>query len=206
MPGGSVAALDTAGYVALTYDDGPDPGSTTDLLAALRAVGARATFFNIGAHQRRAPELVRAQLTAGMWIGNHSWSHPRLTALDRAAVADELTRTQVLTRRLTGHPPVLFRPPYGETNAEVRHVAAGLGMAEVLWTVDTEDWNGASTADIVAAAATLEPGGVLLMHDGGYRTTVDAVGPVVRVLADRGLRPGMISARTCTVIPAPAGG
>jgi peptidoglycan/xylan/chitin deacetylase (PgdA/CDA1 family) len=201
-----VAAIDTAGYVALTYDDGPDPGSTADLLAALRAAGARATFFNIGAHQRKTPELVRAQLTAGMWIGNHTWSHPRLTALDRASVADELTRTQVLTRRLTGRPPVLFRPPYGETNAEVRHVAAELGMAEVLWTVDSGDWNGASTANIVAAAATLEPGGVLVMHDAGYRTTVDAVGPIVRALAARGLRPGMISPRTGAVVPAPDDG
>ena len=200
-----MAPIGTAGYVALTYDDGPDPGSTTDLLAALRAAGARATFFNIGAHQRKTPELVRAQVTAGMWIGNHSWSHPRLTSLDRTAVADELTRVQVLTRRLTGHSPLLFRPPYGETNAEVRRVAAELGMAEVLWTVDTEDWNGASTAGIVAAAATLEPGGVLLMHDGGYRATVAAVGPIVRALAARGLRPGMISPRTGAVIPAPDG-
>jgi peptidoglycan/xylan/chitin deacetylase (PgdA/CDA1 family) len=200
-----VAPIGTAGYVALTYDDGPDPGSTTDLLAALRAAGARATFFNIGAHQRKTPELVRAQLTAGMWIGNHSWSHPRLTSLDRTAVADELTRVQVLTRRLTGRSPLLFRPPYGETNAEVRRVATELGMAEVLWTVDTEDWNGASTAGIVAAAATLEPGGVLLMHDGGYRTTVAAVGPIVRALAARGLRPGMISPRTGAVVPPPDG-
>jgi peptidoglycan/xylan/chitin deacetylase (PgdA/CDA1 family) len=200
-----VAPIGTAGYVALTYDDGPDPGSTTDLLAALRAAGARATFFNIGAHQRKTPELVRAQLTAGMWIGNHSWSHPRLTSLDRTAVADELTRVQVLTRRLTGRAPLLFRPPYGETNAEVRRVATELGMAEVLWTVDTEDWNGASTAGIVAAAATLEPGGVLLMHDGGYRTTVAAVGPIVRALAARGLRPGMISPRTGAVVPPPDG-
>lgn len=185
----------TSGYVALTFDDGPTPGSTEALLAALQQVNARATFFTLGSNLQRHPELVRAMRAANMWIGNHSWSHPHLPEINLAVAYDELRRTQQVTRRLTGHTPRLFRPPYGETNEEIRAAAAAQGLVQVLWTVDTRDWDGATTDEIVDAAATVEPGGIILMHDGGYPATTAAVPRIVRALAARGLRPGRIIAR-----------
>jgi len=181
-----------AGYVALTFDDGPHRESTGPLLDVLGAAGALATFFTIGSHARRHPDLVEAVHDAGMWIGNHTWSHPRLTALNAAEARREIASAQAVTRRITGRTPALFRPPYGDTDAAVRAHIAGLGLTEVLWSVDTMDWNDASADDIVRAASAARPGDIILMHDGGYRSTVDALPRVIENLADRGLSPGKI--------------
>lgn len=183
------------GYVALTYDDGPNPATTGALLGALRSAGARATFFNIGQRVQADPALAQSQLAAGMWVGNHSWTHPHLTTLGTAQITAELTQTQQAIQQATGTTPRLFRPPYGETNAGLKAVESQLGLTEVIWSVDSQDWNGASTAQIVQAAGTLQAGGVILMHD-GYQSTINAVPQIVANLAARGLCPGMISTAT----------
>ena len=180
------------GHVALTFDDGPHPDSTPGLLAALDAVGQQATFFVCGDRAAAYPGLLRAIRAAGMWIGNHSSTHANLTGLTPEAVAEEITGTQHVVASLTGARPTLFRPPYGETSPRIRALAAAAGLTEVLWTVDTRDWAGADTDAVVRAAGTVAPGGVVLMHDGGYRTTVDAVPRILRDLAARGLRPGPV--------------
>ncbi|MBF9128272.1 polysaccharide deacetylase family protein, partial [Plantactinospora sp. S1510] len=164
-----VAAAPCNGYVGLTYDDGPNAGTTNALLNALTSAGARATFFNIGQKAQQNQALVRAQQSAGMWIGNHSWTHPHLTQMSAAQITSELSQTQQAIQQATGSAPRLFRPPYGETNATLRSVEAQLGLTEVLWSVDSQDWNGASTSQIVQAASQLQNGGVILMHD-GYQT------------------------------------
>jgi len=184
-----------SGYVALTYDDWPNGATTTPLLNALRSAGMRATFFNIGSKVAQNPALARSQVSAGMWVGNHTWSHPHLTQLPAAQISSELSRTQQAIQQATGQTPRLFRPPYGETNGTVRQAAAQLGLTEVLWTVDSQDWNGASTSQIVQAAARLQPGGVLLMHD-GYQPTLNAVPGIAANLSSRGLCAGMISPAT----------
>jgi endo-1,4-beta-xylanase len=184
--------VSSTGYVALTFDDGPDPESTKALLDALGTAGVRATMFNVGRAARDHPELARDQRNAGMWLGNHSWTHPRLTTLSPVRVASELRRTQIVLEELTGVSPRLFRPPYGDTGTGVRAAARRLGLTEVLWDVDTRDWDGASTAQIVAAARTLTDGQVLLMHD-RYAATIAAIPRIVAELTSRGLRPGMVS-------------
>lgn len=185
----------SAGYVGLTYDDGPNGATTTALLNALRSSGLRATFFNIGSKVAQNPGLARSQVDAGMWVGNHSWSHPHLTQLGSAQITSELSQTQQALQQAVGQTPRLFRPPYGETNATVRAVEAQLGLTEVLWSVDSQDWNGASTSQIVQAAANLRDGGVILMHD-GYQTTINAIPQIAANLASRNLCAGMISPTT----------
>jgi endo-1,4-beta-xylanase len=184
--------VSSTGYVALTFDDGPDPESTKALLDALGTAGARATMFNLGRAARDHPALARDQRNAGMWLGNHSWTHPHLTTLSPGRIASELRRTQIVLEELTGVSPRLFRPPYGDTNAGVRSAARRLGLTEIGWDVDSRDWDGASTAQIVAAARTLTDGQVLLMHD-RYPATIAAIPRIVAELTSRGLRPGMIS-------------
>jgi endo-1,4-beta-xylanase len=196
-PGGSNCS---AGYVGLTFDDGPNSGTTPQLLSALRSAGARATFFNIGQRVQQDPALTRSQVDAGMWIGNHSWTHPHLTQMTAAQITSELSQTQQALQQATGQTPKLFRPPYGETNSTVREVEAQLGLTEILWTVDSQDWNGASTAQIVQAASTLQPGGIILMHD-GYQNTINAIAQIVTNLASRNLCAGMISATGQVVAP-----
>jgi peptidoglycan/xylan/chitin deacetylase (PgdA/CDA1 family) len=179
------------GFVGLTYDDGPNAGTTTSLLNALRAGGSRATFFIWGQHAQQNPNLLRAEQSAGMWIANHTTSHPHLTQLGEPAAFNEINGAQQTIRQITGLTPTLFRPPFGETNAQVRNDESRLGLLEVLWTVDSRDWAGASTAQIVQAASTLRPGGIILMHE-GFQTTVAAVPQILSGLSSRGLCPGKI--------------
>jgi peptidoglycan/xylan/chitin deacetylase (PgdA/CDA1 family) len=179
------------GYVALTYDDGPTAATLPALLDALRAAGARATFFNQGNNAELNPDLVRAERRAGMWIGNHTVTHPHLTQIGEPAAFQEIAGAQRILRKITGQRPTLFRPPFGETNDQVRADARRLKVLEVLWTVDSRDWAGATTAEIVAAAATLQPGGIILMHDWA-QPSLDAVPQIVSDLRDRGLCPGKI--------------
>jgi peptidoglycan/xylan/chitin deacetylase (PgdA/CDA1 family) len=86
------------GYVGLTFDDGPSAATTTALLDALVAGRARATFFNMGANEQQVPDLVRAEVAAGMWIGNHTVTHPHLTQIGEPAAFEEIAQTQEITR------------------------------------------------------------------------------------------------------------
>ncbi|MFC5825871.1 polysaccharide deacetylase family protein [Nonomuraea insulae] len=199
-----VAADCSAGYVGLTYDDGPNSGNTANLLNALKSNGLRATMFNIGQNAQNNQALVRAQRDAGMWIGNHSYTHPHLTQLGSAQIQSELQRTQQSIQQATGTAPRLFRPPYGETNATLKSVEQQLGLTEVIWDVDSQDWNGAGTAQIVQAAGRLQNGQVILMHD-QYATTLAAVPQIAANLRSRNLCAGMISPSTGRAV-APDGG
>lgn len=192
------------GYVALTFDDGPNPGTTTSLLDALQSAGVRATMFNTGQNAANNPGLARAQVDAGMWVANHSWSHPHMTQLSSQQMASEISRTQQAIQQTTGVTPNLFRPPYGETNSTLRSVEAQYGLTEVLWDVDSQDWNGASTQQIVQAARGLQSGGVMLMHD-NYQSTINAIPQIASDLQSRGLCAGMVSPDTGRAV-APDGG
>ncbi|MER7575561.1 polysaccharide deacetylase family protein [Streptomyces sp. NPDC126514] len=191
------------GHVALTFDDGPS-GSTPALLSALTQNGLRATMFNQGQYAAANPAQVRAQVNAGMWVANHSYTHPHLTQLSQAQIDSELSRTQQAIANAGGGTPVLFRPPYGETNATVKAVAAKYGLTEVIWDVDSQDWNGAGTDAIVAAAGRLTNGQVMLMHDWSANTLA-AIPRIAQGLAARGLCAGMISPATGRAV-APTGG
>lgn len=184
-----------AGQVALTFDDGPHPDSTPGLLDTLRQAGLRATFFVCGEQARAHPELLRALQAAGMGIGNHSYTHAHLTELTPTGIAGEIADTQQVVASLTGTAPTLFRPPYGETDPQVRAAATAAGLTEVLWTVDTRDWARIDADAVVRAAETVEPEGILLMHDGAGLATVEALPRVLRALAARGLRPGPVPTR-----------
>ncbi|MGW0605600.1 polysaccharide deacetylase family protein [Streptomyces sp. NPDC002640] len=189
-PGEEGAPAACRGYVGLTFDDGPS-SRTPGLLEALHDAGLRATMFNQGNHVDADPGLVRAQVDAGMWIGNHSYSHPRLTELGPAERESEIARTQDAVAAAGGGIPTLFRPPYGETDDTVRATAAAFGLTEILWDVDPQDWNGASADAIVEAVGRLTDGQVVLLHD-WPATTLAAVPRIAEVLEANGLRPGMI--------------
>jgi peptidoglycan/xylan/chitin deacetylase (PgdA/CDA1 family) len=179
------------GYVGLTFDDGP---STTapELLQALQDNHLRATMFNQGNNALAHPELVRAEVRDRMWVGNHTFTHPHLPQLDQATAFQEIASTQWVLGDILHRQPTLFRPPFGETNEQVRADEARIGVLEVLWTVDSRDWAGATPDEIVAAAATLQPGGIILMHD-WPPATIQAIPGIAKVLRDRGLCSGRIA-------------
>ncbi|MFI9831635.1 polysaccharide deacetylase family protein [Streptomyces sp. NPDC051913] len=196
-------AATCTGYVGLTFDDGPS-STTSALLNALTQNGLRATMFNQGQYAAANPSLVKAQVSAGMWVANHSYTHPHLTTLGQAQIDSEISRTQAAIAAAGGGAPTLFRPPYGETNATVKAVEAKYGLTEILWNVDSQDWNGASTDAIVAAAGRLTDGQVILMHD-WPANTLAAIPRIAQGLAARGLCAGMISPTTGRAV-APGGG
>ncbi|MGC9473118.1 polysaccharide deacetylase family protein [Streptomyces sp. WG4] len=191
------------GYVGLTFDDGPS-GNTRALLDALRQNGLRATMFNQGQYAAQNPSLVRAQVDAGMWVANHSYTHPHMTQLNQAQMDSEISRTQQAIANAGGGTPKLFRPPYGETNATLRAVEAKYGLTEVIWDVDSQDWNNASTDAIVQAVSRLGDGQVILMHD-WPANTLAAIPRIAQTLAGKGLCSGMISPQTGRAV-APDGG
>ncbi|WP_086733925.1 polysaccharide deacetylase family protein [Streptomyces glaucescens] len=183
------------GYVGLTFDDGPSSTHTPALLTALRQNGLRATMFNQGQYAAAYPSQVRAQAGAGMWIGNHSYTHPHLTQLSQAQIDSEIARTQQAIAGAGGGTPRLFRPPYGETNTTVRSAAAKYGLTQVIWDVDSQDWNGASTDAIVQAAARLTNGQIILMHEWSANARA-AIPRIAQTLASKGLCSGRISPET----------
>ncbi len=183
------AAEGCSGYVALTFDDGPG-GNTNTLLGILKTAGVQATLFNIGQNAASNAALVKAEVAAGMWVSNHSYTHGHMTSMSQSQMQDELSKTnQTLTQN--GASPKVFRPPYGETNATLQSAASAAGLKLVTWDVDSQDWNGASTDAIVSAAGKLTNGQVLLMHD-TYQTTNAAIPKIVANLKAKGLCAGMI--------------
>ncbi|WP_433174404.1 polysaccharide deacetylase family protein [Actinoallomurus sp. CA-150999] len=171
--------------IALTFDDGPGP-YTAKLLDMLAARHVKVTFFLIGGNIRGREALVRRELAEGHAIGDHSWSHPQLSAMSDGAVRSELARTLGEIRRATGGGTPLMRPPYGATNRRVAAVTRHMGMAQILWSVDTNDWLDRNSAIVAHRAVSwAHPGDIILMHD-IHPTTVNAVPKILVGLARRG--------------------
>ncbi|MCM2389317.1 polysaccharide deacetylase family protein [Streptomyces albipurpureus] len=190
----------SGGYVAITFDDGPT-ASTPAYLQALRDAGrVRATWFVTGTLASAQPDGTRRIAAEGHEIGNHSYTHPNLVALDAPTAFAELRDTSRVVRAQTGRAPKLFRPPFGSTDARTRQDAARLGMTEVIWTADTVDWSGIPTDTIVANALTVQAGGIILLHD-GLPATLAAIPKIVDGLAERSLCAGRI-VRTATPVQA----
>ncbi|MGW1147937.1 polysaccharide deacetylase family protein [Streptomyces sp. LE64] len=154
--------------MVLTFDDGPDPAYTPDILRVLREHEVPAVFFVCGEQVRWNKGLTRRMADEGHVIGNHTWSHPLLPSLGRNAVRSEIARTSDIVERTVGAPPLWFRAPYGAWNRAVFEIGADLGMEPFAWTVDTVDWDTPGTAAITRAVREgAEPGAVVLSHDAG---------------------------------------
>ncbi|HEX6700772.1 MAG TPA: polysaccharide deacetylase family protein [Gaiellaceae bacterium] len=174
-------------YVALTFDDGPGR-YTARVLSLLARADARATFFVVGNRVAYWPALVREELERHA-VGNHTWDHSRLPGLDERATYAELARTQAAVVRATGMRPLLFRPPYERVTESSTRVARALGLAVVLWSVDSGDSLPGATADSVARTviASLRPGAIVVLHD-IHPAGVAALPRILRAIRRLGLR------------------
>jgi peptidoglycan/xylan/chitin deacetylase (PgdA/CDA1 family) len=173
--------------VALTFDDGPSP-YTADLLRILRRAGAHATFFLVGNRIPYWPDAPRNEAALGA-VGNHTWSHARLTTLPRWLTFLELARTQYEANERIGWKPKLFRPPYASHSPSVDEAARSLGLVEVLWSVDPrDDVPHAKVRNVVRnVVAGLRPGAIVVLHD-LHPWTVQALPQILRAMRLRGLR------------------
>lgn len=188
--GGGTATNCSGGYVSISFDDGPTTG-TKSLLTALSNNGMRATFFVNGNHISDNPDLIKNIVSGGHSVQNHSWDHQDFAPLDEKTALIDLAMNQGLIYGLTNVKPEFFRPPYGNTSELTAQAEADLGLTEVVWTVDTNDWDGRSAQQIADAALTVKPGGFILMHD-GYPNTVKAIPLIAKGLKARNLCTGKI--------------
>ncbi|MER5645760.1 polysaccharide deacetylase family protein [Streptosporangium sp. NPDC002524] len=173
--------------VALTFDDGPG-AYTESLLDTLAGYRARATFFVIGRMAFGEGEnTLRRMVAEGHELGNHTWAHPQLPLLSQAAIREELGRTQWLVKQATGVTMILMRPPYGLTDSRVAAESRQLGLAQILWDVDTLDWRDHDSSLVARRATEAGPGSIVLMHD-IHHSTVQAVPRVLDDFAARGYR------------------
>lgn len=191
--------------VALTFDDGPGP-YTQQILDDLRLAGAHATFFLVGNRLRYWPQLAREETQLGA-VGNHSWSHPRLTLMRRWLVYLELDRTQWSLEHAIGARPRLFRTPYELHDRAVDEVARSLHLLEVLWDVDArDDVPNAKVADIVRNVERgLRPGAIVILHD-IHPWTAQALPQILAAIQRRGLRAVSVPELLALDPPAPGQG
>ena len=153
--------------VALTFDDGPHPTLTPQLLDVLAAYDARATFYVIGRNAARYPDILRRMVSEGHEIGNHTWSHPSLYGVSDGGMLRELERTSEAIQAAVGFAPVSVRPPYGNMYPrQSQLVWDALQMTTVMWSLDTLDWQRPGSS-VVANRIVRQShaGAVVLSHD-----------------------------------------
>ncbi|MFJ9671054.1 polysaccharide deacetylase family protein [Streptomyces sp. NPDC101221] len=194
-----LAGQGSPSHVALTFDDGPDPGSTPRFLDALDVLGVRATFFVLGENVVRHPEVARELVRRGHELAVHGWTHDRPWWPSPARDARELLRTARVVGEVADRAPHWYRPPYGILTSGRWAAARRAGLRPVLWTAWGKDWRHDATPASVRAtvAADLRGGGTILLHDtdhasapGSWRATLGALPDLVRDCREAGLTVG----------------
>ena len=169
--------------IALTFDDGPHPYYTEQLLDGLKERGVVVTFFVTGEHAVLHPDIIQRIYDEGHLIGNHTYSHMQLTDENREEFKEELIATSEVIEEIIGEEVIYVRPPYGTWD---KAFEAELNMIPVLWTVDTLDWCSTSVSGITKSATRgAEENDIILMHD-YYDTTVTAALRIVDELLAQG--------------------
>lgn len=169
--------------IALTFDDGPHPYYTEQLLDGLKERDVRVTFFVTGEHAELHPDVIARMHEEGHLIGNHTYSHMQLRKGNREEFKDELIQTNEVLREIIGEDVEYVRPPYGSWD---KSFEKELNMFPVLWTVDPLDWCSHS-ADCIAEKVVAKAGenDIILMHD-YYDTSVTAALEIVDELLEEG--------------------
>lgn len=181
--------------VALTFDDGPHPRFTGDVLDVLARYDVRATFFCVGINAVSLTREITRMVREGHYVANHTWSHPYLPDLSADELREQVGRTREVIGRATGQPPLLMRPPYNSITPSVLDNWTGYEETIILWDVQAEDWampGAEAIADRVLAA--IQPGSIILLHDsGGDRSqTVASLPAIIEGCLERGLSFGTV--------------
>ncbi|GAA2642716.1 polysaccharide deacetylase family protein [Paractinoplanes durhamensis] len=200
LPG--LAGLGDPRHVALTFDDGPHPEATPELLRILGNAGVRATFFLLGRMAEELPEVARAIADAGHEIGVHGYDHRLLARRGPAATRYDLDRATAAITAVTGARPRWWRPPYGVANTAAMLESRRLGLRPVLWTTWGRDWTATCTPDSVyrSVLRKLDGGGTILLHDSDvsaapkcWLAMLGALPPILTTCRARGLAVGPLA-------------
>ena len=169
--------------IAITFDDGPHPQFTEQLLDGLKERGVQATFFVTGEHAELHPDIIERMNEEGHIIGNHTYSHMQLTKGNRDSFKDELIKTNQILNEITGEEVVYVRPPYGTWD---KSFETELNMIPVLWNIDPLDWCSQDVTGVVnKVMKEADENAIILMHD-YYETSVTAALQIVDRLQEKG--------------------
>ncbi|WP_079524485.1 polysaccharide deacetylase family protein [Solibacillus isronensis] len=169
--------------IALTFDDGPHPKVTKQILKTLEKYEAKATFFVVGQEVKEHPEILKAVYNAGHEIGNHTFNHEKLTTLSTKEIKQQIQATDSLIKSTIGQRATVFRPPYGSYDESITDQ---LSVPNVLWTIDTLDWKHRDPEKTVQAVKDrAKNGSIILMHD-IHQATADALDEVLATLQKQG--------------------
>lgn len=176
-------------YIAMTFDDGPHPQNTPRLLDMLRERNIKATFYVIGRSVNMYPQIVRRMVAEGHEVGNHTWTHRKLTALSDASVRIEMDRTRDIIIEACGVKPRTMRPPYGALRQNQRAwIYKEYGYPTILWNVDPEDWRRPGLSVVTSRIINnTRNGSIVLAHD-LHKPTVDAMPATLDGLLRRGFK------------------
>ncbi|MBD8007434.1 polysaccharide deacetylase family protein [Bacillus norwichensis] len=199
-------AKTTEKIVAITFDDGPHPVYTPDILDTLSKYNAKATFFVMGAHAQKYPHLVHREFLEGHEIANHTFNH---FYGGEKNLKEELDQTANTIFQITGQKPTLFRPVGGNYNDFVIETARDKEYLVVLWSwhQDTYDWKRPGVNRIVnKVISNVKPGDIILLHDaGGDRSqTVEALDKILDYLQKNGYETVTVSEllyRSISILP-----
>ncbi len=178
-----------APYIAITFDDGPQPKNTPRLLDMLKARNIKATFFVVGTNAREYPAIIRRILAEGHEIGNHTLNHLSLPTLSAEKVAYQLGETDRAVVEASGYHMRIMRPPYGATNLHIKQYCYDqMGTPTILWDVDPFDWKrpGSSVVRQRIVSGTRN-GSIILCHD-IHAPTIDAMPDTLDTLLARGFK------------------
>jgi peptidoglycan/xylan/chitin deacetylase (PgdA/CDA1 family) len=149
--------------LALSFDDGPNPATTPQVLTTLAEREVKSTFFMIGELVSENPDLAKQVAKAGHDLGNHTWNHPHLTDISLIDADSQLTRTHRVILENTGQVPTMMRPPFGDLSPELEEI---IPYPIILWALDSEDWLSQDTAAILSRVLShLPEDGIILLHD-----------------------------------------
>lgn len=174
---------DGSKYVALTFDDGPSPRCTPQLLDGLKARNVHATFFVVGCQVVKDPDIVERMAAEGHQVGNHSYDHKELDKLSVREAAEDMAKNDALLHRLLGAGDYWVRPPYGLLSEEERQA---LTVPVIGWSVDTEDWKSKNAEKILDILyRQISDGDIILLHD-RYLNSVSAALQAIDHLQQQG--------------------
>lgn len=171
--------------IALTFDDGPHPQHTVQIVNALKKYNGHATFFVVGNRVEKYPGVVKQISQNGNQIGNHSYNHKQLTKLSESGIKSDLKKTSDILQKTISKKPSIVRPTYGSVNNRVKSSA---GAPLILWSIDTLDWktkNKTTTVNKVVSRA--KDGDIVLMHD-LYKPSAQAAEAIIQKLTAKGYK------------------
>ena len=175
--------------IALTFDDGPHPSLTPKILTILAKYGVPATFFMVGQNVLNYPSAAKQVIDAGHEVGNHTFTHPHIAALNEKAILEEIGKCEDALEELCEYRPHLLRTPQGALTQNLERCLSDDDYILVLWSLDTRDWDNKSTAYIVQTVlGNVKSGDIILMHDYiGYNSkTPEALEKIIPELLSQG--------------------